>query len=232
MTPVLVLVGPPASGDSWVLSPDGKKSQLGSPPVKEAFEWYRKLVADGFIPTSEAAPPGPGQDQFTVGKMIAQAAEIGRPQADRDIIKDKFKYKAVLWPKGKAGNRGSCLSYNGHCMSAKTQHPDEAFHLLNAITSTEAGFRAGYEGHANPYARHTIWFDKRLWDRYPIDEDGAKWFEQGIDPFPMPANLRAQEYQDSFIQQTEKYLDGKETWDQMYPRTQKAVQDIIDQPRP
>jgi len=45
----------------------------------------------------------------------------------------------------------------------------------------------------------------------------------------MPWNLRAQEYQDAFGQQTQKYLDGKQTWDQMYPATQKAVQDIIDQ---
>jgi multiple sugar transport system substrate-binding protein len=224
--------GPPASPDSWVLSPDGKKSQLGSPPVKESFEWYHKLIMDGFVPTSEAAPAGPGLDQFTAGKMVAQAAEIGRVQADHDIIKDKFTYTAFLWPKGKSGSRGSCLSYNGHCISAKTKNPEEAFHLLNAITSTEAGFWAGYEGHANPFARHSIWFDERLWKRYPIDEDGAHWLEQGIDPFPMPWNLRAQEYQDAFIQHTQKYLDGKENWDQMYPATQKAAQDIIDQPRP
>src|SRR5579875_3094517 len=51
------VVGPPASPDSWVLSPDGKKSQLDSPPVKEAFEWYWKLVKDGFAPTSQDQPP-------------------------------------------------------------------------------------------------------------------------------------------------------------------------------
>jgi multiple sugar transport system substrate-binding protein len=224
--------GPPASSDSWVLSPDGKKSQLGSTPVKTSFEWYWKLVKDGFSPTSDVQPPGQGLDLFTAGKEVMQSATIGQPQADHDVIKDKFKWTAVLWPKGPNGCRGSCLSYNSWSISAKTQHPDEAFHLMNALTSTDTGFWAGYEGHANPYCRRSIWTNPKLWERYPVTKDGSAWFEQGIDPFPMPANLRAQEYQDAFIQQTQKYLDAKETWDDMYPRTQKAMQDILDQPRP
>ena len=227
------VAGPPASPDSWVLSPDGKKSQLDSGPVKEAFEWYAKLVRDGFAPTSQSQlPSGSTGDLFTAGKEVAQAQIIGQPQADHDIIKDKFKWTAVLWPKGKNGSRGTCLSYNTWSMSAKTQHPDDAFHLLNELTSTECGFWAAYEGHAVPYARHSIWFDQKLWDRYPIDKDGGQVFQQGVDPFPMPANLRAQEYQDVFIQNTQKYLDGKETWEQMFAHTQKAVQDVLDQPRP
>lgn len=224
--------GPPASADSWVLSPDGKKSQLGSPPVKAAFEWYYQLIKDGFTPLSDVQSPGPGLDMFTAGKLVAQSQIIGQPQADHDIIKDKFKWTAVLWPKGPNGSRGTCLSYNLWAMSATTKNPDQAFHLMNALTSTETGFWAGYEGHAVPYARHSIWFDKRLWDKYPIDQDGAHLFEGGIDPFPMPANLRAQEYQDSFIQNTQKYLDGKETWSEMFAKTDKAAQDILNQPRP
>lgn len=226
------VAGPPASGDSWVLSPDGKKSQLNSPPVKESFEWYAKLVKDGFSPTSQNQLPGTTGDLFTAGKEVMQSQIIGQPQADHDIIGNKFQWKAVLWPKGKNGCRGSCLSYNTWSMSAKTASPDDAFHLLNALTSTETGFWAGYNGHAVPYARHSVWSDKRLWDKYPIDQDGSNWFDQGIDPFPMPANLRAQEYQDTFQQNIQKYLDGKQTWDDMFTTTQKAVQDVLDQPKP
>lgn len=224
--------GPPASDDSWVLSPDGKKSQLGSAPVKTAFEWYGKLVKDGFAPTTQNQLPGTTGDLFTAGKEVMQSQIIGQPQFDHDIIKDKFKWKAVLWPKGPNGCRGSCLSYNTWSMAASTKHPDDAFHLLNALTSTETGFWASYSGHAVPYARHSVWFDKRLWDKYPIDQDGAKWFEQGIDPFPMPANLRAQEYQDTFMQNIQKFLDGKATWEETFSTTQKAVQDVLDQPKP
>jgi multiple sugar transport system substrate-binding protein len=225
--------GPPASDDSWVLSPDGKKSQLDSPPVKTAFEWYYSLVKDGFAPTSQAQlPSGASGDLFTAGKEVMQSNTIGVPQGDHDLIGDKFKWAAVLWPKGPHGSRGTCLSYNTWSMSAKTANPDAAFHLMNALTSTETGFWAGYNGHAVPYCRHSIWFDQRLWDKYPVTKDGAQVFQAGVDPFPMPANLRAQEYQDSFGQETAKYLDAKETWDQMFPHTQKAIQDILDQPRP
>jgi multiple sugar transport system substrate-binding protein len=226
------VAGPPASPDSWVLSQDGKKSQLDSPPVKTSFEWYYKLVKDGFAPTSQNQLPGSTGDLFTAGKEVMQSNTIGTPQGDHDIIGNKFQWKAVLWPKGPNGSRGTCLSYNTWSISAKTAHPDDAFHLLNALTSTETGFWAGYDGHAVPYARHSIWFDPRMWDKYPVIKDGGQVFAQGVDPFPMPDNLRAQEYQDTFGQNIQKYLDGQQTWDQMFSTTQKAVQDVLDQPRP
>lgn len=224
--------GPPAAGDSWVLSPDGKKSQLGSGPVKEAFEWTQKLVKDGFSPTSQDALPGTTGDLFTAGKVVLQSATIGQPQADHDIIGDKFKWSALLWPLGPNGCRGTCLSYNTWSISSKVKNPDEAFHLLNALTGTEAGTWAAIQGHAVPYARHSVWSNPDLWKAYPIDQAGLTVFEAGVDPFPMPENLRAQEYQDTFQQNIQAYLDGKQTWDDMYTKTNNAVQAILDEPKP
>lgn len=224
--------GPPASDDSWVLSPDGKKSQLGSGPVKESFEWTWKLVKDGFSPTSQDALPGSTGDLFTAGKVVLQSQIIGQPQADHDIIKDKFKWSALLWPLGPNGCRGTCLSYNTWSMSAKTKDPDVAFHLLNALTGTEAGTWAGIQGHAVPYARHSVWSNPDLVKAYPIDKAGLSVLDAGVDPFPMPANLRAQEYQDTFGQNIQAYLDGKATWDDMFTKTQSAVQAILDQGKP
>ena len=226
------VVGPPASDDSWVLSPDGKKSQLDSAPVKTAFEWYAKLVKDGFSPTSQNQLPGSTGDLFTAGKEVMQSQIIGQPQYDHDIIGNKFKWTAVLWPKGPNGCRGTCLSYNTWSMSAKTANPDVAFHLLNELTGTACGTWAAIQGHAVPYARNSVWTNPDLWKAYPIDQQGAAEFQKGIDPFPMPANLRAQEYQDTFQQNIQPYLDGKQTWDQMFSKTQSAVQAILDEGKP
>ncbi|HUE75290.1 MAG TPA: extracellular solute-binding protein [Chloroflexota bacterium] len=216
---------------AWVLSPDGKKSQLGSPLVKEAFEWYRKMIADGIVPTSDVAPAGSGQNYFTAGMLATNSRETGAVQANSHIIQEKFKWKAVLWPKGALGHRGSCLSYNTMACYSKSPNPEAAYKLLVNQTSEEVGLWAGYEGKANPYGRRSVWSNPKLHERYPIMKDVSEWFQQEIDPFPMPWNLLAQEYQDAFGQEIAKYLDGKETWDEMYPRTQKALQDILDQPR-
>ena len=220
-----------ASPNSWVLSPDGKKDQLGSPNVKQSFEWYHQLVVDGFVPTSLVQTPGQGLDFFTAGQEVAKTNIIA-VQADGKKIGDKFKWTTLLWPKGANGYRGSCLSYNTWSLYSKTKYPDDTFHLLNTLTGTDCGFWAGYDGNAVPYCRHSIWFDQRNWTKYPIYKQGASWFQQGIDPFPMPWNLRAQEYQDSFMQNTQKYLDGKQDWSQMYTPTHDAVQKILDEPRP
>jgi ABC-type glycerol-3-phosphate transport system substrate-binding protein len=217
---------------SWVLSPDGKKSQLGSPPVKQSFEWYRKFVADGLTPTKDVAQPGSGLDYFTAGKVVANSREVSAVNANTKIIGDKFKWKAFLWPRGPMGHRGTCLSYNTWALYSKTKVPDAAYQLLVNQTSTEVGFWAGYEGSAVPYARRSIWSNPDLWKKFPIFEQVSKVFEGGIDPFPMPANLLAQEYQDVFGQELDKYLDGKEDWNQMFGHADKALQAVLDQPRP
>jgi ABC-type glycerol-3-phosphate transport system substrate-binding protein len=226
--------GTPQKSDpaSWVLSPDGKKSQLGSPPVKQSFEWYGKMVKDGLTPTKDVAQPGSGLDFFTAGKLVANAREVGAVNANTKIIGDKFKWKAFLWPRGPKGHRGTCLSYNTWALYSKTKVPDEAYKLLVNQTSTEVGFWAAYEGSANPYARRSIWTNPDLWKKFPIFKEVSQVFEGGIDPFPMPANLLAQEYQDVFGQETDKYLDGKEDWNQMFGHADKAIQAVLDQPRP
>jgi ABC-type glycerol-3-phosphate transport system substrate-binding protein len=221
-----------SSPDSWVLSPDFKKSQLGSPAVKTAFEWYRKMVGDGITPTSDLGNPGSGLDFFTAGKVVAHSDIAGYAPSSAKIIGDKFKAKYYLWPKGPQGCRGTCLSYNTWALNAKTKVPDAAYKLMLNQTSTEVGFWAAYEGSANPYGRKSIWSNPDLWKKFPIFKEVGQVFEAGVDPFPMPANLLAQEYQDTFGQEIAKYLDGKETWDQMFGHADKALQAVLDQPRP
>jgi len=163
--------------------------------------------------------------------MIAISGEIGRPQAYHTIIKDKFATKVVLWPKGPHGYRGSCLSYNTQAMWAQTKHADEAFRLLNQLTGPEIGFWAGYEGYANPFARHSVWFNPKLWEKYPIDKEGANWFASGIDPFPQPWNLHFQEWLDAWPKLTADYFNAKENYNAMSSKTQPVCQAILDEPR-
>jgi len=217
---------------SWVLSPDGKKSQLGSPPVKQSFEWYWKMIKDGLTPTKDVAQPGSGLNFFTAGKLVTYSDTVGQVNGFTKIIVDKFKWKAFLWPRGPKGHRGTCLSYNTWALYSKTKVPDDAYKLLVNQTSTEVGFWAAYEGSANPYARRSIWSNPDLWKKFPIFKEVSQVFEAGIDPFPMPANLLAQEYQDVFGQELDKYLDGKEDWNQMFGHADKSIQAVLDQPRP
>lgn len=219
------------SQDAWLLSADGKKEQLNSPPVQDALDWYWKLVRDGFVPRSDSPPAPKGFDHFTAGQMIAISGEIGRPQAYHTIIKDRFATKVVLWPKGPHGYRGSCLSYNTQAIGASTKHADAAFALLNQLTGPEIGFWAGYEGYANPFARHSVWFNPKLWEKYPIDQEGANWFAAGIDPFPQPANLHFQQWLDAWPKLTATYFDAKENYNAMSAKAQPVCQAILDEPK-
>ncbi len=222
------------SEDAWLLSRDGKTQQLESPPVKEGLEWYHGLVQDRLAPTSgeKSALEGSGVDHFSAGMLVSRAGTVGALANLRHTLGDQFELYAVLWPKGPNGHRGSCLSYNTQSVWADSEHPDEAIQLVDYITGPEPAFWVGYEGTLHAMARHSAWFDERLWERFPVMEEAANWFESGIDPFPQPWNLRFVEWQDTWRQETTAYFDGEEDWDQMVAHTQPACQAILDQPRP
>jgi len=222
------------SEDAWLLSRDGKKLQLDSPPVKEALEWYHNLAKDGLVPTSgeKAALVGSGIDQFSAGMLASTAGTVGSVANYKQTVGNRFEMQSVLWPLGPHGHRGSCLSYNTQSVWSKSQHPDEAIQLVNYITGPEPALWTGLEGTLHCMARHSAWFSPKLWEKYPVMKDAAEWFASGIDPFPQPYNLRFVEWQDAWGQETTAYFDGTEEWDQMYPHTQKQCQGIIDQPRP
>jgi ABC-type glycerol-3-phosphate transport system substrate-binding protein len=226
-----------ASPDSWVLSSDGRQHQMYPdwPRVKEALEWYRGMIEDNLVPTTAQQQALPGIDIFAAGKMVSRSATVGAPEAIRERIGDRFEAIWVPWPKGPYGHRGSCLSYNTMSVSSKTDYPDAALALANRLTSKEPALYAGTEGTLHCMARRSAWFSEELWSRPAsgeVMEFAAHWFEEGIDPFPQPYNLRHIEWRDTWAQQAEAYMDGKEDWEIFAPRTQAACQEIVDKPRP
>lgn len=219
--------------NSWLLSKDGKTQQLDKPEVKASFQWYWQLIKDGLVPTATDAPPStPGGDFFIAGKLLTTANIVGQYVYYLKTVKDKFKFSAVLWPKGPNGYRGSCLSYNTYAIYSKTKHPEESFGLLNELSGPAIGKWASIVGESEPYARYSVWNDPKLWKVNPVTKDAGAWLKAGVDPFPQPANMRFTQWLDAWTQDTTKYLNGEADWNQMYAQTQQACQDILNQPAP
>jgi ABC-type glycerol-3-phosphate transport system substrate-binding protein len=223
-----------SSDDTWYVSRDGKKQQLDSPPIKAALEWYYKMVVDKIAPTQTDynTATTANANHFNVGKMVSRAMESSTPHSTQIAVGDKFKIGYTLWPKGPAGHRGTALSYNLHNASAKTKAPDEAFKFMLALTSPEIAFQYAFEGVGQPYARRSAWTNPKLWEKYPGVKEVSEWIDTGVDPYPRPWNLRAQEHQNIMVQEIQAYLDGKENWEQMFAHAQKKGQEVVDLPRP
>lgn len=232
--------GPGAGGsteDSWLQSYDGRTLQLGDefPRVKAALEWYYNLGLEGYRPTDIDLQQLEGVDLFTAGKMVSRGGTVGQPETWRARIGDTFEPLYVPWPKGPDGSRGSCLSYNTMAVYAKTKHPEEACLLAARLTSPEPALYAGTEGTLHCMARRSAWFSEKLWSRPASGkamEFAAHWFDSGIDPYPMPYNVRAQEVQNAFTQHITPYWNGDENWEEMVSHAQPAIQKILDEPRP
>lgn len=221
------------SDDAWLISRDGTKMQFDAGPVKDAFAWYGKFIKEGLVPaqTERAQLLTTGVDHFVAGKALSIAGTVGAPATVRQKIADKFKMDAVLWPKGPHGHRGSALSYNTQSIFSKTKNPDAAYKLLAFITGPEPAFWTGYEGTLHCMARHSAWFNPKLWEKYPVMKDAAEWFEKGVDVYPHLANNRDQELQESWAQEFVGFLDGKEDWDSMLKHAQPKLQEIASLPR-
>lgn len=226
-----------SSEDSWFQSFDGRTVQLGEefPRVKAAMEWYRQWGVEGYRPTDVDLQQLEGVDLFTAGQMVTRGGTVGQPESWRERIGDRFEPVYVPWPKGPDGCRGSCLSYNTMGVYAKTKHPEEACLLAARLTSPEPALYSGTEGTLHCMARRSAWFSEKLWSRPASGkamEFAAHWFDSGIDPYPMPYNVRAQEVQDAFTQHITPYWNGDEDWAQMIAHTQPAIQNLLDEPRP
>lgn len=226
-----------SSLDSWLISADGKKMQLGDewPLVKAGFEWYYKLTVDGFIPTTAEAAALQGTSLFVAEKQVSSAFTVGAPETLRPQIGNKFEPIYVPWPKGPSGHRGSCISYNTMSAYAKTKYAEEAFLLAARLTSKEPALYAGTDGKLHCMARKSAWFSEKLWNRPNSGKAmrfAAKWLDEGVDPYPQLWNLRSVELQDVYAQETAAYFDGKENWAQMISHTVKPCQAVIDLPRP
>ncbi len=223
--------------DSWLVSSDGKKFQLGEefPLVKAGFEWYYNLVKDGLIPTAAEAAALQGTSLFVAGKQASAGFTVGQPETLRPQIGDKFEAVYVPWPKGPSGHRGSCLSFNTLCAYAKTKYPEEAFLLTARLTSKEPALYAGTDGKLHCMARKSAWFSEKLWSRPNSGKAmkfAAEWLDKGVDPYPQLWNLRSVELQDVYAQESAAYFDGNETFAEFVGHAVVPCQEICDLPRP
>jgi len=226
-----------ASADSWLLSLDGKRQQLGDewPRVKAGLEWYHGLKEEGYVPTASDRELLPGVDLFMAGKCLSSSSVVRAPVNWKAKIGDKFEAAYVPWPKGPDGHRGSCLSYNTVSVYSKTERVDEALSLVARLISKERAMYAATQAGMRCMGRREAWFSKEAWAR-PLDggviEFVAKWLDSGVDPFPQPWNLRFNEWQDTWSQHVTAYMNAKENWSELVSHSQPACQEVLDLPLP
>lgn len=221
--------GDRASTDTWLMDRQGKTFQFNTPAHKEIGAWLSKLHADKIAPRKK--------DQIETGLFVGglSATHSSIVGGVADFLKKtegKFEMDAVLLPVGDKGRQGTCYSGNQWMLNSKSKNLPEAYKLLTALTSKDAGVYLATTVAVQPNGHKSAWTDPAVNKINKMFGVAVGLIEAGIEPFPMPNNTRFSEANTAFQAEIEQVWEGTKTWDEQAPVIQKKLQEIIDQPRP
>ena len=141
----------------WCADADCMTMDFTSPAVVSAIRWWAEMsIKEGtaLADTFRGTQTGIGGDPFIAGKAAMSLNgwfAIGQLNSQGNI-----DYDVVQPFKGPGGKRASGVSASGYAIAATTQHPDEAFKLIMALSDPAFMTRAWAKpGHGVP-ARRSI----------------------------------------------------------------------------
>jgi ABC-type glycerol-3-phosphate transport system substrate-binding protein len=148
-------------------------------------------------------------------------------------IEDRFEWDAVLTPLGPGGLRGYSLFILQMSVGSTTQHPQEAFSLLEYLTSAETQHWS-LVNQGQPTSRLSVLRSPEALAIHPIWGRVADWMEDGVNrgPLPVPWNLRTQEVSDTFLNISPELMYGEVPFDQGMEQLQRESQNVMQLPRP
>ena len=221
--------GEKTSTDMWLMDREGKTFQFNTPIHKEIGEWLAKLHADKIAPRKKDLI----ETGLFVGGLSATYSTIVGGVADAlKKTEGKFEMDAALLPVGDKGRQGTCYSGNQWMLNSKSKNLPEAYKLLTALTSKDAGVYLATAVAVQPNGHKSAWTDPAVNKINKMFGVAVKLIEAGIEPFPMPNNTRFSEANTAFEAEIEQVWEGTKTWAEQAPVIQKKLQEIIDQPRP
>ncbi|MGI6375328.1 MAG: extracellular solute-binding protein [Anaerolineae bacterium] len=218
----------PDDKSGWLLSEDGKTFRFLE--NEEAAKLYIELRKAG-------AAPGPADQVegtmglFGAGRQVFIGGQVQGMVTAQNTVGDAFELGYQIRPLGPKGRGNTCNEGNQWMINSQSKQADAAWEFMKAVTGKEVVIYGILEGGLQP-ARRSAWLDPQVLERVPAYKDGAEIIDQGLEPFPMPWNLRFVEANDVFNNEAAPIWSLEKSWEEQAPVVQKNVQQILDMERP
>lgn len=220
--------------DSDIMDPERQQFLFNTDDAnREAAQWIYDLRTElaAAVPREQVD----GMD-FAAGTLAMDVTGSYSVNQYATNIGDQFQHEWVLFPKGPNGSRGYTAFISLYSIASTTADPDLATDLLIYLTSTEAGLWSALEqGTGQPNARQSVWENEDfLGQSHPIFRTVLEEYftNENIDgSFPMPYNLRFQEFQDNWANTIPELFYGDLPFEEGMQNVQDACQEILDLPR-
>lgn len=217
------------SYDGDVLSKDGTQFTFNTDPKSvDACKWIVSLRTDHKVAPSRNDTQGL---EFAAGTLATSTLGTYAVRSLEQTIGDKFKWDLLLHPTGPNGTRGYQAFVENFAVSAQSKYPELAFDLVSYETSTDVGVDSVLNSSNQPTARKSVWGSPKLADLHPIFKRALDWMSSQPGPFPMPANLRFQELQDTWANNSPDLFYGDVGLEEGMQAVQDECQKIVALPR-
>jgi len=212
-----------------VLSEDGTKFTFNTDPLSvDACKWVVSLRTDHKVAPLRAETEGL---QFAAGTLATSTQGTYAVRSLEETIGDKFEWDLLLHPVGPTGIRGYQAFVENFAVAAQSKFPDLAFDLVKYETSTDVGVDSVLSSSNQPTARKSVWESPKLADLHPIFNRALDWMSSQPGPFPMPSNLRFQELQDTWANNSPDLFYGDVGFEEGMQTVQDECQAIVELPR-
>jgi multiple sugar transport system substrate-binding protein len=224
--------GSPDSTDSWVMNQEGTQIQYDLPIHAEIAAWYTDLLDNGVAPRVADYIDGSSSAIFLAGLNATHASTVGNTVALLNQVADAFEMDAVLLPVGPEGRQGTCYSGNQHMLNSASAHPEEAWDLMKMYSSGEAGVLMVLEGKLQPNGHRSAWTNPDVVAVNRMLGVAAGLLDAGIEKFPMPANTRFTEANNTFQNEIGLIWAGETTYAEHVDTIQEKVNEVLALGRP
>lgn len=224
--------GEPASKECWIMNEDGTALTFDTPLHEELGAWYLDLL-DSKVASRKADYIEDSSTRiFIAGLAATHATIVGGVTNAINQIAGAFEMDAIPLPVGAQGRQGTCYSGNQHMIASSTKNPDAAWQLMKLYSSGEAGVMMVLEGKLQPNGHKSAWTDPKVNEVNRMFGITDKLLTQGIEPFPMPKNVRFTEANTVFGNEIDLIWEGEIPWKEHAPVIVEKVQAVLDLERP
>lgn len=147
---------------------------------------------------------------------MAQAGELG------------FEWDAVVGPVGPSGLRGSQVSAAAFCITGNSEHPSEAFQVLDFYSTKEDGIEHVFFGAGSPGGRSDVWESDELNSIHPIFRMHQEIYPDGPRKWHRPANARTSEFVDTMNNNLQAIWTDSVGFEEGIELTHQLVQEVLD----
>jgi multiple sugar transport system substrate-binding protein len=217
-----------------VLDAERKKSRLAEPEAIKAVEWIHDLIYKHKAAPSPEQISGGDTNMFAGGKLAMLQSTLWTGTFLIPLIANKFKYGAAVLPKGPTGVMGNHSQSDLVGVTANSKNPDVAWQIAKWMTAKDIGIEKVQLNAGGPGARPDVQGDSALQEKMIGLKEFQAVLKEGRKPFlePKPWNVRTQELNDAFGQNTDPIWLNKVKPAEGMQKVHQEAQKVLDKPRP